>query len=249
MTRTRWIIFAIICVVTLGALVLFSKKDSVNVDNIDAAKIISSAEGSLGDQVYGKKDAKLVLFEYGDFQCPGCGGAYAEVKALKEEYKEQIAFVYRHFPLTSIHPNALAAATVAEAAGLQGKFWEMHDKLFENQNAWSNIDPNMRTDLFVGYAGNLGLDIEKFRADLSNRSITEKINRDRALGNKLGVSSTPTFYLNDQRLSEEEVMSLVQGDGELVRKKIDAELKKLGVEGPVKEEAKAEPTSEAQPEQ
>src|SRR6478672_343329 len=132
MTRSRWIIFVLICVVTLGGLVLLSKKDTVNVDKEDPTKAVSETASSIGDHVYGNKAAKVVLIEYGDFQCPGCGGAFPQLKTIKETYKDQIAFIFRDFPLTTIHPNALAAATAAESAGLQGKFWEMHDMLYEN---------------------------------------------------------------------------------------------------------------------
>ena len=234
MTRTRWIIFVVICVVTLGALVALSKRDNVNVDSIDASKVISGTDTAIGDQVYGNKDSKIVLFEYGDFQCPGCGGAYAGVKSIKEDYKNQIAFVFRNFPLTNIHPNALAAATAAEAAGLQGKYWEMHDMLFENQNVWSGIELSKRTDTFIGYAGSLGIDTDTFKTDLSDPRVSTKINRDRSLGNKLGVSSTPTFYLGDERLSDKEVTDVIQNNGALLRAKIDVKLKELGIESPAK---------------
>lgn len=240
MTRTRWIVFALVCVLTLGGLVLFSKKDAVNVDDLNAAQPINATDEALGDQVYGKKDSKVVLIEYGDFQCPGCGGAYAQVKAIKEEYKDQIAFVYRHFPLTTIHPNALAAATAAEAAGLQGKFWEMHDKLFEMQNTWGNVDPSQRTEIFAQYAMQIGLMVDPFKNDLSNPKIASKISRDRALGNKLGVSSTPTFFLGEEKLTDEEVSDIVQKDGSLIRKKLDEALKKNGIALPAKPAATEE---------
>ena len=200
MTRSRWIIFVLICVVTIGGLILLSKKDAVNVNDIDPSKAVSESETSIGDRLYGDKASKVVLIEYGDFQCPGCGGAFPQLKSLKEAYSDKIAFIFRNFPLTAIHPNALAAATAAEAAGLQGKFWEMHDKLYETQTAWSSIDPNKRSDVFIGYAEDIGLDTEKFKSDLSDPKIAAKISRDRAIGNKLGVSSTPTLYLGNEKL-------------------------------------------------
>lgn len=232
MTRSRWIIFALICIVTIGGLILLSKKDSVDVTNTDPSKAVSETETSIGDHVYGNKASQVVLIEYGDFQCPGCGGAFPQLKTLKEDYKEQIGFIFRNFPLTAIHPNALAAATAAEAAGLQGKFWEMHDKLYETQNAWSNIEAAKRTDAFVGYAEDIGLDTEKFKNDLSDPKIVAKISRDRALGNKLGVDSTPTLYLGTEKLTDEEVSDLIRGTGEKLRNKIDAKLKAAGIEAP-----------------
>lgn len=222
MTKTRWIIFALICVLALVGIVVFTKKDSVDVGSLDASKIIT---GENGDHVYGKPDAKVVLFEYGDFQCPGCGGAFAQIKSIKEEYKDKIAFVFRNFPLTTIHPNALAAATAAEAANLQGKFWEMHDKLYENQDSWSNVSATARTDVFVQYASAIGLNVEKFKEDMSSKSVSEKIARDRAIGNKINVESTPTFYVNDEKMNPDIVSDVVQLKGDLLRKKLDEKLK------------------------
>ena len=95
MTRSRWIIFAVLCVAVLGGLVLFSKKDSVDVSNLDPAKAVSETETAIGDQVYGNKAAKVVLIEYGDFQCPGCGGAFPQLQTIKELYKDKIAFMFR----------------------------------------------------------------------------------------------------------------------------------------------------------
>lgn len=232
MTRSRWIIFILICVVTLGGLILLSKKDTVNVDSVDPSKAVSETATEIGDQVYGNKASKVVLIEYGDFQCPGCGGAYPQLKKIKETYKDQIAFIFRNFPLTAIHPNALAAATAAEAAGLQGKFWEMHDKLYENQNAWSSIDASKRTSIYTGYAQDIGLNIDQFKTDLSDPKIVAKINRDRAFGKKLNVDSTPTLYLNDTKLSSEETTDLVQASGEKLMSKLDAALKAVGTEPP-----------------
>jgi len=222
MTRTRWIIFGLICLLALAGIVVFNKKDSVDVSSTDPASVIT---GENGDHVYGKTDAKVILFEYGDFQCPGCGGAFAKIKTIKETYKDKIAFVFRNFPLTSIHPNALAAATAAEAASLQGKFWEMHDKLYESQDSWSAISAAERTNVFVQYATSLGLNAEQFKTDMSSKTVSDKIARDRALAGKLDVSSTPTLYVNDEKLNSDIISDVVQADGSLLIKKIDEKLK------------------------
>jgi len=222
MTRTRWIIFGLICILALAGIVFFNKKDSVDVSSTDPAKIITGANG---DHVFGKADAKVVLFEYGDFQCPGCGGAYPQLKTITEKYKDKIAFVFRNFPLTSIHPNALAAATAAEAAALQGKYWEMHDKLYEAQDDWSGVSATNRGEVFLGYARDLGLNTDKFTTDMSSQTVADKIARDRALGGKLDVSSTPTLYINDQKLDSDTVTSVVQSNGDLLTKKLDELLK------------------------
>lgn len=198
MDRTRWIIFAVICFVLLGGLILNKKSDDVKVDNLNPSKIITSDKKGtqIPDHVFGTTSQKVILMEYGDFQCPGCGSLYPTLHPIKEKYKDQLTFVFRNFPLTSIHPNALAAATAAEAAGLQGKWWEYHDKLYENQNAWSDADINKRTDIFVAYAKDLGLDTTMFKKDLENKKIEQKIARDQALGKKIGATSTPTLVLD-----------------------------------------------------
>lgn len=232
MDRTRWIIFIVTAVVTLGGLVLLTRQDKVDVASVDPSKAVSETETAIGDHVYGNKSSEVVLIEYGDFQCPGCGGAYPQIKTIKEEYKEQIAFIFRNFPLTTIHPNALAGATAAEAAGLQGKFWEMHDKLYENQNAWSTVDASKRTGVFTTYAQEIGLDTEKFTTDLKDPKIAAKIRRDQAFGKKLNVDSTPTVYLGTEKLTDEETTDLVQAEGNKLREKIDAALKKAGIEAP-----------------
>ena len=138
MDKFRWIIFAAIIVLVLGGLIVYSRMNSTSVDvsNVDATAIIGPSEqnGNIGDHVYNDTESSVILVEYGDFQCPGCGSAHPYVKTLLEEYGDRISFVFRNFPLTSIHPNARAAAAAAEAAGLQGKYWEMHDVIFENQS-------------------------------------------------------------------------------------------------------------------
>lgn len=232
MTKTRWIVFIAVCVAILGGLVIFSKKDDVNVNDIDASKVIAETETVPGDHVWGNKDAKVVLVEYGDFQCPGCGGAYPNLKAIKETYKGEVAFVFRNLPLTSIHPNALAAATAAEAAGLQGKFWEMHDKLYDNQTLWSDTDASSRTDVFVGYANELGLNVDQFRTDLSNTKVTQKIARDRALANKLKLTGTPSLMIGETKLDEESTSDLIGEKGEKLKTKLNEALKSAGVEPP-----------------
>lgn len=204
MDRTRWIIFAVICMVVLGVLVINKKSDNVAIDNLDASKIVKSdkKDASIADHVFGSEADKVTLIEYGDFQCPGCGSLFPSLKPLKEKYQQQLTFIFRNFPLTTIHPNALAAATAAEAAGLQGKWWQYHDKLYEEQTAWSEIDSTKRTDVFVGYGKELGLNEKTFRKDLASEKIAQKIARDQAMGKKIGANSTPTLVLNGKILPQ-----------------------------------------------
>lgn len=198
MDRIRWIIFAVVCVGILGALIATSGGNPPDVSAMNENAVIS--EGPIADHVYGNPKAKIVLIEYGDFQCPGCASAYPNVKQIKERYKGDLAFIFRNLPLTSIHPNALAAATAAEAAGRQGKFFEMHDKLYENQKSWEAASADSRGAIFEGYARELGLDIDRYTRDLTSKEVKQKIDRDRALSRKARADSTPTFVLNGLQL-------------------------------------------------
>jgi protein-disulfide isomerase len=197
-SKKAWIIFAAICVALLAVLVYVSSKDKVNVSDVNTNSVLKASKqsGNIADHTFGKTDSKVILIEYGDFQCPGCGAAYQPVKAVTEKYKDQLTFVFRNFPLASKHPNARAAASAAEAAGLQGKYWEMHDMLFENQNTWGNLSTTERATFFADYAQELGLNVDKFKTDMASTGVNQKINFDQALGKKQGVSGTPSFYLN-----------------------------------------------------
>lgn len=206
MSTRAWIIFVAICVVAFAGLVVLSGRDKVDVSKVNTNELQSAAadNGMIGDHVYGNKEAKVVLIMYGDFQCPGCGSVHPFVKALSEKYKDQMAFVFRNFPLTNIHPNARAAAAAAEAAGKIGKYWEMNNALYENQTNWSDASGSDRVSLFANYAAEVGLDKNKFNSVLSKQSasINKKINFDIALGRKLNVTGTPTFYLDGKKLDE-----------------------------------------------
>jgi protein-disulfide isomerase len=137
------------------------------------------------------------LVEFGDFQCPACGVAYPVARKIKEEYAGRINFVFRHYPLQG-HLNAFNAAMAAESAANQGKFWEMHDKLYEKQKEWSDSDKWL--DIFIKYAKDLGLDIEKFKTDMNDTRLGERIRADQTDGNAAGLTATPTFYLNGEML-------------------------------------------------
>lgn len=204
MSKKAWIIFAAICVVVLGGLIYLSGSNRIDVSNVDTNAVQTGSEksGNIADHVFGKNDDKVVLIEYGDFQCPGCGGVHPTVKTLTEKYKDQVTFVFRNFPIASKHPNARAAAAAAEAAGLQGKYWEMHNQIFENQSSWQNLAANDRGKFFVDYAKELGLDEAKFKTDMESSGVSQKINFDQAVGKKAGAEVTPTFFLNGKKLSD-----------------------------------------------
>lgn len=206
MSKKTWMIFIVICIAVLGGLIFISRKDKINVDAIDMSKATaaSAANGNIADHVFGDKNSKVVLVEYGDFQCPACGSAYPIVKEVTDTYKDKIAFIFRNNPLTAIHPNARAGAAAAEAAGLQGKYWEMHDTLYENQTNWSTVSVDKRTDLFTAYAKQIGVkNIDKFKADMDSKAVNNKIDFDLALGKRVPVTGTPTILLADKKIESD----------------------------------------------
>jgi protein-disulfide isomerase len=144
------------------------------------------------DHVRGPAAAPLTLVEYGDYECPYCGAAYPIVKEVERILGDELSSVFRNFPLSEIHPHAFRAAEAAEAAGAQGRFWEMHDLLFENQKRLH------RTDL-VGYARVLGLDVERVAADLAEHTYEPRVRDDFLSGVRSGVNGTPTFFVNGLR--------------------------------------------------
>lgn len=147
----------------------------------------------------GPDDAKVTLVEFGDYQCPACAQADPVVQQIRKDYADKsFRFVFRHFPL-SIHPNAPIAAEASEAAGAQGKFWEMHELLYANQTAWAEAsDP---TSQLVEYAKKAGVkDIAKFKSDISASAYLTAIRSDQRDGNSLNIQATPTFYLNGTKL-------------------------------------------------
>ena len=144
-----------------------------------------------------KVSSPVVLEEYGDYQCPPCGQLYPELKEIEKEYGNQVQIVFHHFPLMKIHKNALMAAHAAEAARNQNKFWEMHDRLYRNQKEWSELDDPR--PVFVDYAKQLGLKIDQFTSDLGSNMIDQRISADIQRGSVVGVTGTPTVFL-DSRL-------------------------------------------------
>jgi protein-disulfide isomerase len=154
---------------------------------------------SSADWVRGDATSTVSLIEYGDYECPACEEYEPIMQQLLQSYGDKVSFVFRNFPLYSIHPLAGIAAQAAEAAGLQGKFWEMHDLLYAsaNWNQWTTATPNdVLSKYFNGYAASLGLDVAKFDADVSASAVTDKIQADVTSGNAASVDHTPTFFVN-----------------------------------------------------
>jgi protein-disulfide isomerase len=190
MSKQFWAILLVIAAVFIGIIVFSGNKDEKNG---------GSSSGTPTNHVEGNTSSKVKLVEYGDYQCPVCGLYYTTVKQVVEKYNDKIAFQFRNLPLPSLHPNAFSAARAAEAAGKQGKYWEMHDQLYVNQQAWSGS--TKAKSFFDGYAKNLGLDVKKFDSDFASSAVNNAINADLDAFDKTGdVKATPTFYLNGKKI-------------------------------------------------
>lgn len=227
-----WIVAVVVLIVGFLGVVIWrmadKKANQVDYSKYDVNSIIAGNEdnGGIGDHVKGSTDAPVVIYEYADYQCSGCASANPRVNKLLTEYDGKLAVVYRNF-LLSYHQNGTAAASAAEAAGLQGYFKEYADKLFANQSVWSSATGNSRTDMFVdlfrNVTGGEG-DEEKFIADMGSAEVKAKIDFDTGLSEDLDIPGTPSFFLNGERIdltnvsTEDEFMKLM-------REKIDAALK------------------------
>lgn len=167
--------------------------------------------GVIGDYVSftkGPSTAKVKITEYADFQCPACASMAPTVADLLTKYPNDIEVTFKHFPLTQIHPRALLAAKASEAAGKQGKFFEMHDKLFVGQSTWAKN--SKAEDIFVGYATELGLNVDQFKTDLKDATIAAKIRSNQTEGEKNQVQGTPTFFVNELKVENALLVTTVE---------------------------------------
>jgi protein-disulfide isomerase len=156
------------------------------------------------NHIKGEGAKGVTLMEYGDYQCPVCGLYEPTIRQVYANFSKDIYFQYRNLPLVGIHPNAFAAARAAEAAGLQNKFWEMHDKLFDNQSAWSNSSSPF--NLFKTYAQEIGINVGQFSQDYAKKEVNDAINADLAAFKKTGQEqSTPTFFIDGKHIKTQEL--------------------------------------------
>lgn len=155
----------------------------------------NSSSAQPTNHIEGQNKANVTLVEYGDYQCPICEAYYQPLKQAAAQYNDQIHFQFRNLPLSAIHQNAFAAARAAEAAGLQNKFWQMHDKLYDNQNDWNTQSSPL--DVFSRFAQQIGLNVAQFKEDYASSKVNDAINADLSAFNKTGQEkATPTFFLN-----------------------------------------------------
>ena len=201
-------IFAAIIVAFAALLIpyLMSKhQNQLNLDDYNFNSYIGPNEfnGEIGDNVKGDKDkAKVYIVEYADFQCPGCASLNNYVNKIPSKFEDKVAVIYRNYVM-SYHQNGTAAASAAEAAGLQGYWKEMGNLLFSNQANWQYADVEERTELFISYfktASKDKGDVDKFKSDMSSKAVQKKISFDQQIADKIEVPGTPSLYLNGERL-------------------------------------------------
>ena len=162
------------------------------------AQPIQGVPGAEPAYTLGPASAPAHLEEFGDYQCPPCGLFHPILQQMHKEFGDKLQITFREFPLTPGHQHALAAASAAEAAGLQGRFWEMHDLIYEHQNDWK--DKFDVRPIFEGYAANIGLDIERYKRDVGSEQVAQRIFLDGKRGHSMGVKGTPTVFLNGREV-------------------------------------------------
>lgn len=190
MSREAQVLGGILVVVVAGMIGLFvlaNKSSNTPLPAGSKTKIVRATSHEEGT-------GPVQFVEFGDFQCPACGAAFPNVQQVLAKYQGKISFYFRNFPLTQLHPNAMAGANAAEAAAAQGKYWQMHDKLYETQTQWADL-PNP-TDYFISLAQSLGLNTDEFSSAIQSKKYQSVINQDIADGNALGIDATPTFYID-----------------------------------------------------
>ncbi len=204
MNKESKIILIVSLVAIVGGILLwsFQPKPALVTAPVDGSLLIREGSHVAGiNGVEGAKNAKVQIVEFGDYQCPACGAVNPIVMKIIADYKDNpnVSFVFRNFPL-SAHQNSHSSAEAAEAASAQGKFWEMHDMIYEKQTEWSNS--NTAVDIFTSYASKLGLDTKIFLSEVKSNKYSAIISADYADGEKLGVDSTPTFYINGVKFGD-----------------------------------------------
>lgn len=233
MDKRFWGFLAAVAVILAGIYII---------TNDDKAGAPATGKANLTNHIRGGGPDAITLVEYGDFACPACAQYYPIVKTVIGRYSDQVAFQFRNFPLFQIpgHENSIAAARAAEAADKQDKYWEMHDLLYENQQSW--IPSKEPLEVFTGYADQLGLDTKQFQEDYKSREVNNRVQADLKEGNRLGVTGTPTFFIDGKKISNPDASV------EAFSKVIEAAIKQKTGKDPVPTSGEVTPeTSEVSP--
>lgn len=190
-------IIAAIVAGLIGVFMVFNKPGSTSAT--DTSKLVRADSQKQGS-------GSVTLVEFGDYQCPSCGAAFPVTQKIMQDYAGKVTFVFRNFPLETIHKNAMMAAKYAQASSKQNKFWQMHDKLYQTQSEWSDLaDPTAK---FAEYATALGMDASQLKNDAAEASVASYIQRDMADGNDIGITGTPTFFVNGKQVANNDYNSL-----------------------------------------
>jgi protein-disulfide isomerase len=194
----RFLIVLAVLILGLGGLFIFTRNKASAPSN--------NTVSTVSNHVEGLNTKKVELLVYGDFECSACAAFHPIEKQVVNKYFNDISYTFRHFPLDNIHPNARAASRAAEAAGLQGKFFEMHDMLYENQDSWLSLSQPLTA--FKTFATTLGLDVNRFETDFASETVNSTINADKKEGESRGIDGTPTFFLNGEKLNNADISTV-----------------------------------------
>lgn len=207
MGKNFWIVLTVSVLLLVGVFVIASKQEKANQSGNTSAFQEFVNEPLVireNDHKKGAEQPKVTLIEFGDFECSACASFFPLLKQLEQDFPQDLQFIFRHFPLPG-HQNAMSAHRASEAAAKQGKFFEMHDLLYENQQQWAGS--NSTQTIFESFAKQLGLDEERFKQELSNEDAYNFINAQKKGGQKLGVSGTPTFFINGEQIKNDQIKS------------------------------------------
>jgi protein-disulfide isomerase len=191
-----WGIFILIIALIIWGMIAAARKNSREELNLKLLGQVSS-----NDWVVGNASSTVTIIEYSDFQCPACATYYPLVKRVVDGNIDKIRFVYRHFPLPQ-HQNAMPAAQASEAAGNQGKFWEMYDMIFSTHDEWENATNTK--EVLSNYANSLGIDIKRYAIDVDSKEVKDKISLQLKDGENAGINATPTFFINGKKINNPE---------------------------------------------
>jgi protein-disulfide isomerase len=220
--RNKVFIIVILATMVLlfGGIFLFSKNSggsNLSVGTVNASLLVPqnayiTSGFANGEYLPASSSASATLVEFGDYECSACGVYSPFIQQLLTDFAGKFNFVFRNYPLTQ-HVNAPVSSYAVEAAGLQGKYWQMHEKVYATQTDWANL--NDPTSVFVGYAKDLNLDVNKFTADMNSSVVKNKVQSDLKDGNTIGITETPSFFLNGQKISlsgtYDQLKNLIQG--------------------------------------
>lgn len=214
--EAKIVLFIVLGIIIIGGLVMILRPGA------PTSSVTYSPAPDEIRHIKGNTEAKVTITEFADFQCPACRAAVPLTNSIMTQYGDRVMLVFRVYPL-NMHKNAVPAAIAAEAAAAQGKFWEMHDSLYEHQDEWAeSLAPKTH---FIAYATTLGLNVEQFKKDLDNPALKEAVTKDRDAGDKLKLQGTPTFIINGHQLFG------VPSETEF-KKVIDEKLNEAGVASP-----------------